>query len=483
MSGCSDTPQTVPLAPADATGLIENRTLEELAIGDSAEMVRELTKPDIDLFAVVSGDVNPAHLDAAYAGETPFHHVIAHGMWGGALISAVLGTRLPGPGTVYVDQALHFRCPIGIGDTITVRVTVARIDLDSGHVTLDCQCRNQHDQVVIEGRAEVLAPRQKVSRAATALPTVRMHMPGARFRALLDRARTLPPLPTAVVHPCDALSLMGAVQAEAAGLIAPYWVGPRARILATAAAAGVTLDPARIIDAPHSHGAAAAAVALVRAGQAHALMKGKLHTDELLEAVLDRTLGLRTERRLSHVFALDVPDHDRMLFITDAAINIAPDLTALADIVQNALDMARALGIETPRAALLSAVETVTARMPSTLLAAAICKMHDRGQITGGLVDGPLAFDNAISSAAVAAKGIVSEVAGRADILIAPNLESGNMIAKQLIYLAQAEAAGVALGARVPIMLTSRSDSAAARIASATLARLLAAAAPPVVAG
>jgi len=358
-------------------------------------------------------------------------------------------------------------------------VSVAQIDLESGHVTLDCQCRNQHGQVVIEGQAEVLAPRQKVSRAVTALPMVRLHNPGARFRALVDQARVLPPLPTAVVHPCDALSLTGALQAEAAGLIVPLWVGPSAKILATAAEAGVTLDAETIIDAPHSHAAAEAAVALVHEGRAKALMKGKLHTDELLEAVLDHAHGLRTERRLSHVFALDVPDHERMLFITDAAINIAPDLPALADIVQNALDLAIALGIEVPRAALLSAVETVTAKLPSTLLAASICKMHDRGQITGGLVDGPLAFDNAISPEAVAAKGIESDVAGRADILVAPNLESGNMIAKQLIHLADAEAAGVALGARVPIMLTSRSDSAAARLASAALARLLAAAAEP----
>jgi phosphate acetyltransferase/phosphate butyryltransferase len=460
--------------------MIENRTLDELRIGESAEMLRVLTQEDIELFAVMSGDVNPSHLDAAYADGTPFHHVIAHGMWGGALISAVLGTRLPGPGTVYTDQTLHFRGQMAIGDSITVRATVAQIDTESGHVALDCQCRNQHGQVVIEGRAEVLAPRQKVCRAVTALPMVRLHKPGARFRALIDRARALPPLPTAVVHPCDALSLTGALQAESAGLIAPLWVGPRAKILATASEAGVTLDTDRIVDAAHSHAAARAAVALVHEGRARALMKGKLHTDELLEAVLDRAHGLRTERRLSHVFALDVPDHERMLFITDAAINIAPDLPALADIVQNALDLAIALGIEVPRAALLSAVETVTAKLPSTLLAASICKMHDRGQITGGLVDGPLAFDNAISPEAVAAKGIVSDVAGRADILVAPNLESGNMIAKQLIHLADAEAAGVALGARVPIMLTSRSDSAAARLASAALARLQAAAAEPV---
>lgn len=469
MSECSDAPE-----------IIENRTLDELSIGESAEMVRVLAKSDIELFAVMSGDVNPAHLDATYADATQFHHVIAHGMWGGALISAVLGTRLPGPGTIYVDQSLHFRRPVGIGDTITVRVSVAKIDRDSGHVTLDCQCRNQHGKVVIDGQAEVLAPRQKVSREVTALPMVRMHNPGARFRALVDQARALPPLLTAIVHPCDSLSLLGALQAEAAGLISPLWVGPRAKILATASDAGVMLDADRIVDAPHSHAAAEAAVALVHENRAHALMKGKLHTDELLEAVLDRAHGLRTERRLSHVFALDVPDHERMLFITDAAINISPDLTTLADIVQNAIDLAIALGIETPRAALLSAVETVTAKLPSTLLAASICKMHDRGQITGGLVDGPLAFDNAISPEAVLAKGIVSDVAGRADILVAPNLESGNMIAKQLIHLADAEAAGVAMGARVPIMLTSRSDSAAARLASAALARLLAASAKPI---
>ena len=465
MSECNDT------TPEQ----IENRTLDELSIGESAEMVRVLAQEDIELFAVMSGDVNPAHLDPAYADETQFHHVVAHGMWGGALISAVLGTRLPGPGTIYTDQSLHFKRPVAIGDSVTVRVTVAEIDRESGKVTLDCLCRNQHGAVVIEGRAEVLAPRHKISRATATLPTVRMHKPGARFNALVEQAHELPPMPTAVVHPCDSLSLLGAIQAEQAGLIEPFWVGPRAKIEATAADAGVTLDPARIIDAAHSHAAAEAAVALVREGRAEALMKGKLHTDELLEAVLDRDAGLRTERRLSHVFALDVPDHERLLFITDAAINIAPDLPTLADIVQNALDLAIALGIETPRAAILSAVETVTSKLPSTLLAASICKMHDRGQITGGLVDGPLAFDNAISPEAVKAKGITSDVAGLADILVAPNLESGNMISKQLIHLANAEAAGVALGARVPIMLTSRSDSAAARLASAALARLLAA--------
>ncbi|MCE6952311.1 bifunctional enoyl-CoA hydratase/phosphate acetyltransferase [Cereibacter sphaeroides] len=457
---------------------VENRTLEELHIGDSAEVDRVLTPEDIELFAVMSGDVNPAHLDATYAAETGFHHVIAHGMWGGALISAVLGTRLPGPGTIYLGQSLRFRRPVSPGDRITVRVTVREKDMASAKVTLDCVCLNQNDEMVISGEALVLAPREKVRRPVSHLPEVRLHNPGARFASLIQAARALPPMPTAIVHPCDDLSLLGAVQAEAAGIITALWVGPRDKILATAAAANVVLDESRIVDAPHSHAAAEIAVDLVREGRAAALMKGKLHTDELLSAVLCRAKGLRTERRLSHVFALDVPDVDRLLFITDAAINIAPDLETMKDIVQNAIDLVMALGVECPRTALLSAVETLTAKIPSTLLAASICKMHDRGQILGGLIDGPLAYDNAISAEAAVAKGIVSEVAGRADILVAPNLEGGNMIAKQLIHLGGAEAAGLVIGARVPVILTSRADSPSARLTSAALARLHAEARP-----
>ena len=455
--------------------MLENRPLGELAIGDTAEVTRTLTRRDIELFAVMSGDLNPAHLDADYAEGTQFHRVIAHGMWGGALISALLGTRLPGPGTIYLGQSLRFRRPVGVGDAVTVRATVRAIDTDSGQVTLDCLCVNAAGATVIEGTAEVLAPREKVRRPAAPLPEVRLHTPGARFRALIDATRARDPVPTAVVHPCDALSLQGALQARDETIITPILVGPRSRIQAAAEAAGLPIDGLEIVDTAHSHAAAEAAVALVREGRAGALMKGSLHTDELLSAVLDRHKGLRTERRLSHVFALDVPGYPRTLYITDAAINISPDLETLRDIVQNAIDLARAAGTETPRVALLSAVETVTDKLPSTLLAAAICKMADRGQITGGLVDGPLAFDNAISPAAVKAKGITSGVAGRADILVAPNLESGNMISKQLIHLAGAEAAGIALGARVPIMLTSRSDTAEARLASAALAQVFAA--------
>jgi len=303
------------------------------------------------------------------------------------------------------------------------------------------------------------------------------HPRHAWFAALLARAAGAAPIPTAVAHPCDAHALGAAVEAAKVGLIVPILVGPETRILRAAAEAEVDIAPYRLVPAPHSHAAAAQAVALVRAGEARLLMKGSLHTDELLHAVLADTIGLRTERHISHVYLMDVPTYPRPLLITDAAVNIAPDLETKRDIVQNAIDLARAMGIETPRVAILSAVETVNPRIPSTIDAAALCKMADRGQITGGLLDGPLAFDNAISPAAAKGKGIVSAVAGRADILVVPDLEAGNMLAKQLTFLARADAAGVVVGARVPIILTSRADSERTRIASCAVAVLLARAA------
>jgi len=451
---------------------IENRTFDEIAVGDSAELTRTLKRDDIELFAVMSGDVNPTHVDEEFANSDLFHKVIAHGMWGGALISAVLGTELPGPGTIYLNQSLSFRRPVGLGDTVTVRVTVREKHADGKRLILDCECLNQDGEAVIKGEAEVIAPAKKVRRPRATLPEVHLHERGARYRQLIEATRDLAPIVTAVVHPCDALSLSGALDAGEQGLIQPILIGPRARIEAAAAEAGRSLDGVEIVDVPHSHAAAARAVALVRESRAEALMKGKLHTDELMGAVVDRAAGLRTERRMSHVFALDVPSYPKPLFVTDAAINIDPDLDDLRDIVQNAIDLARALGVAAPKVALLSAVETVTPKLPSTVKAAALCKMAERGQIVGGVLDGPLAFDNAVSKAAAEAKGIASPVAGDADILVAPDLESGNMIAKQLIHLAGAEAAGIVLGARVPIMLTSRADDVLARLASAAIAQL-----------
>ncbi|MFN3592006.1 MAG: bifunctional enoyl-CoA hydratase/phosphate acetyltransferase [Thermaurantiacus sp.] len=295
----------------------------------------------------------------------------------------------------------------------------------------------------------------------------------SRYARMLDLAAPLEPLRTAVVHPVDPVSLAGALDAAADRLIVPVLVGPQARIAAAAEAAGRSIDDVERVPTAHSHAAAEAAVRLVHEGRVEAIMKGSLHTDELMAAIVSET-GLRTGRRISHIFALDVPSYPKPLFITDAAINIEPTLETKADIVQNAIDLARALGIAEPRVAVLAAVETVNSKMRSTIDAAALCKMADRGQIEGGILDGPLAFDNAISAEAARAKQIASPVAGAADILLAPNLESGNMIAKQLIYLAGAEAAGIVLGARVPVMLTSRSDGPLARAASAALALIFA---------
>lgn len=297
-------------------------------------------------------------------------------------------------------------------------------------------------------------------------------IPHPHFASLLKQAEAPPPVVTAVVHAVDPLSLKGALEAAKAGLITPIFVAPQAKLSAAAQSIGADLTPYETVDAPHSHAAAEAAVALVRSGRAQALMKGALHTDEIMAAALDKNKGLRTGRRMSHVFVLDVPAYPKPLLITDAAINIYPTLMDKRDIVQNAIDLAQALGIARPKVALLSAVETVTPKIASTVEAAALCKMADRGQITGGDLDGPLAFDNAISAEAAKAKGIKSIVAGHADILMAPDLESGNMIAKQLSYLGGAASAGIVLGARVPIMLTSRADGSLSRMVSAALADL-----------
>ena len=285
---------------------------------------------------------------------------------------------------------------------------------------------------------------------------------------------TLDPVATAVVHPCEATALAGALDAAARNLIVPILVGPIAKIRETAAAAGLDLTGVRMVDAPHSQAAAAAAVALVRQGDAEVLMKGSLHTDELMGAVVARDVGLRTGRRLSHAFLMDVPTYHKVLIVTDAAINIAPTLEDKKDICQNAIDLAVTLGVARPKVAILAAVETVTSKMPATIDAAALCKMAERGQITAGVLDGPLAFDNAISKDAAITKGIESPVAGDPDILLAPDLEAGNILAKQLTFLANADAAGIVLGARVPIVLTSRADSVRARIASCAVAALAA---------
>ena len=459
-------------------GFLENRTFDELVLGDTASLSHTVTQRDIDLFAAATGDVNPAHVDPAYAATDMFHHIIIHGMWGAGLISAVLGTKLPGPGTIYLGQTLRFRHPVGIGDTVTATLTVTEKRPLTGDVTLDCLCTNQAGVAVITGTAEIRAPREKLRLRRAALPYVRVGRHDA-MAALLARAAAGPAIPTAIVYPVDAVSLLGALAAAAAGLIVPVLIGPAERIRAVATARSADIARLRLVDLPDAPACAAKAVALARGGEVGMIMKGDLHTDQFMHPIVASETGLRTDKHISHAYVLDVPDYPRLLLLTDMAINIAPSLAEKVSIVQNAIDCARVIGIAQPHVAILAAVEVVNPRLPSTLDAAALCKMADRGQITGGLLDGPLAFDNAISPAAAAEKGIVSAVAGRADILVVPDLEAGNMLAKEFTFLAGAEAAGIVLGATVPIVLTSRADSTATRVASCALGVLIARASLP----
>jgi phosphotransacetylase/acyl dehydratase len=454
--------------------VLENRTYDEIAIGDSASLSRLITLQDIELFALISGDINPAHIDAAYASTDMFHHIIAQGILTAGLISAVLGTKLPGPGTIYLGQDLQFRAPVSPGDLITATLTVSAKQDDHDRITLDCHCLNQDHVEVIRGTAHVRAPREKISLPATSLPDVRLMRHG-QFRILMTRALERTPLTAAIVHPCDELSLRAAIEAMQAGLMIPILVGPIAKINAVAAQNLIDITGIRIVATAHSHESATRAVALVRTGEAALLMKGALHTDELMHAVMHPESGLLTGKRLSHVYVMDVPGYSRPLLITDAAIKFAPDLEDKRSIVQNAIDLAIALGNPMPRVAILAAVETVNPAMRATLDAAALCKMAERGQISGGIVDGPLALDNAIDPRAAKEKNIISRVAGLADILVVPDIEAGNMLAKQLTFLSGADAAGIVLGASVPIILTSRADQMRTRLASVAVAAIMAA--------
>ncbi len=458
---------------------IVNHTFDELAIGESAGIERTLTGEDLRLFALLAGQTDAGALDPVPGSAAPAHDpsLIAHGMWAGALIAATLGTRLPGFGTAYRSQVLRFLAPVAIGDRLSVRVTVVAKDPATGEVTLECRCTNQHGHTIIEGQAQVVAPDRRIVHARGALPEIGLDVAGSGgsgLQRLLVHVAALEPIRVAVVHPCDTPSLSAALEAHTAGLIVPILVAPRAKLEAVAAEAGLDLAGVAIEDVAHSHAAAERGAALAREGKVEALMKGSLHTDELMAAVVSAAAGLRTKRRLSHCFVLQTPFYPRPFIVTDAAINITPDLEQKADIIRNAIELAHVIGVAEPKVAILAAVETVSPSMPATLDAAALCKMADRGQITGGRLDGPLALDNAVSLAAARIKGIVSEVAGQADILVVPDLESGNMLAKQLMYMGDAASAGIVLGAKVPVILTSRADSRESRIASCAIALMLA---------
>ncbi|MCS3902720.1 acyl dehydratase [Methylohalomonas lacus] len=339
--------------------VIANQVFDEIEIGASASIERRLTQRDIQLFAVMSGDVNPAHLDADYAKSSHFHEIIAHGLWGGSLISTVLGTILPGPGTIYLGQSLKFRRPVHLGDLLTVSVTAREKRAERNIVVFDCCCINQNGETVIEGEAEVIAPTDKIERPRPDLPEIRLSERG-RLKELFEAAEPLDPLATAVVHPCSEYALRGAVESAQAGLIRPHLVGPADRIRRLADELELDISDYPLVDVEHSHSAAEKAVHMGRASEVDALMKGSLDTNELLRAVIHKERGIRSERRISHVYAFDVPTYPRPVLVTDAAINIAPMLDEMRDIVQNAIDLAHALEIERPKVALLSAVEKST---------------------------------------------------------------------------------------------------------------------------
>jgi len=447
---------------------IRNVTWDELQPGATARIERVCTLDDLILFAHASGNLNPLMLPArsAAAAEAP----MAPSLWVGSLISAVLGNILPGAGTLYLSQNLRFGARVHPGDRLLVELRCVE-RREKPVAVFEARVTMADGAVACEGFAEVAAPLQTIVSSRGALPSIILDRHD-HFAGLAARAAALEPLRTAVVWPDDTNSLGGALLAAATDLIEPVLIGPRREMLALAEAAENPLDESWIIDAATHHEACARAVELTQRGETRAIMKGNVHSDELLGAVIKKEAGLRTDRRISHVFAMDAPTLDRLLFITDAAVNIAPDLVTKVDIIQNAIDLARACGVDRPKVGVLSAVETVNVAMPSTLDAAILSKMAERGQIRGGVVDGPLAMDNAIDADAARTKGIASLVAGQADILVAPNIEAGNMLAKELTFVARAEAAGLVLGALVPIILTSRADDDRARLASSTLAVL-----------
>lgn len=446
-----------------------NRTYDEMQVGDRSELRRLITADDLYVFAVASGNTNPMHLqDSDLDGDGTTERV-APGMFVASLISAVLGTRLPGPGTLYRRQVLDFHARAHAGDEVVVRAEVlAKAD---GVVRLKTEVRRTSDQtLILTGEAEVLAPTEKFDREGVEIPglVVQRHR---HFEALLERARPLEALPTAVVCPDEANSLGGALLAAAESIITPILIGSEAAIRKAAEEIGADLAGIEVIDVAGDAVAAERACALVHEGRAAAVMKGHLHTDDLLRAMLDKANGLRIGRRFTHVFVMDVPGQPEPIFVTDAAINIAPDLPTKVDICQNAIDLALSLGMD-PRVGVLSAVETVNPAIQSSIDAALLSKMADRGQITGGQVEGPLAMDNAVDMGAARTKGLTGNVAGRANILVVPGLDAGNMLAKQLSFMSHAEGAGLVLGAKVPVILNSRSDSPMSRLASCAVAAI-----------
>ncbi|WP_133126872.1 bifunctional enoyl-CoA hydratase/phosphate acetyltransferase [Legionella nagasakiensis] len=453
---------------------LENVVFDELTVGQQASLNKLLTQKDIKLFAAVSGDINPAHMDPEYAKSDIFQGIVGHGMWSASLISTLLGTVLPGPGTIYLEQDIKFKKPVRINDTITVTVIVHEKKDDKPIVIFDCKGVNQRGETVMEGLATVLAPTKKVRAPKINLPDVELHTHD-RLQSIIQSCQRKKVISTAVVHPVKASVLEAVNDAVKTKLINPILIGPVKKIKSAAQEKDIDISEWKLINTEHSDAAAAKAAELAAEGQVDAIMKGALSTNELLSAIVS-VKALRTKYRISHAYLMDIPSYHKPLIITDAAVNIAPNTSEKADICQNAINLWRTVFGESkkPKVAILAAIGLINPKMQATVDAATLCKMSDRGQIINAVLDGPLAFDSAINKQAAMEKGIQSSVAGDPDILLVPEIESGNILAKQLTFLGHADAAGIVLGARIPIILTSRADSLRVRLLSCALAVKLA---------
>ena len=437
------------------TRVFKNKTLDELRVGDSASIERSLNRADLRLWAALTGNPSLDEDVVEACGITT---------WATSLFSSLIGSTLPGLGSTIQAASTRYHQPVAIGTKVTATVAVKEIRHDQALVLLDCRCNDASGALIADAIIEVRAPTMKI----------RKERAEHRLEELVDRCRGLKPMPTAVVHPCSADALMGAVEAANYKLIAPILVGPEDEIRKIATAQKVDLANYRIVATADAEESAARAAAMASKGEAHALMKGSLHTDQFMHAIVAKENHLRTNRLLSHCMLISLPTYTRRVIISDAAINIAPDVDQKKDIIQNAIILARAIGIDPPKVAILSAVEVVRTKMPSTMEAAALAKMADRNQIAGGIVDGPLDLDIAVDAESARIKGVKSPVAGQADILIAPDIDAGNMMYKELSFMSDAQGAGIVMGAKVPVILTSRSDSAETRMFSTALAVLVA---------
>jgi phosphotransacetylase/acyl dehydratase len=454
--------------------MIENKTFDELRVGDTDYIEKTLTDEDIKLFATVSGDMNPVHLDEEYARNSMFKERIAHGMWSAGLISAAL-SKLPGPGTIYLNQSLSFRRPVKIGDTIRVELTVSKLEPEKKRVILDCKCVNQNQETVTIGEAEVIAPTEKITREAMKLPQVELIDSAARLLSFIDKARKYNDIQfkIAIVYPINEEPIEGCILTAEQGVMTPVFIGPKKIMAETAKKLGKDISKYECIDVETSGEAAKQAVELAKNGEVQTLMKADIHSDELLRYVVSSGSGIRTKRRLSHCAIMDIPTYHKLLSFTDLGVNILPDLNVKKDIMQNAIDFVRsALEIEKPKVAVLSAVETVSEKMPSSVDAAILSKMAERGQIQNAIVDGPVSFD-ILSKEATETKNYTSPITGDPDIYLAPEIDTANGLVKELLYLANARGVGYVLGAKVPIILIGRYTRLSIdRVISSALAKI-----------